>query len=153
MSFLSPQPLKMFGGGQWVDSSSGRSFDTRDPGNVVAKVAEGDDRDIDLAVRAARKAFAESGWATGLGNDRAVVPHHLADLIDKNRDIIAQIESLDVGKPVAQAIGFDVPNAAQKFRYYADHPFCPLAYPQNQEAPPANSLRQIRHGRIFLRAA
>jgi acyl-CoA reductase-like NAD-dependent aldehyde dehydrogenase len=120
--FLSPEPLKMFIGGQWVDSSTGRNFETRDPGNgnVIAKVAEGDEHDIDQAVKAARKAFAESGWATMPANDRAVILHRLADLIDKKRDIIAHIESLDVGKPIFQPLGFDVPNAAQTFRYYAD---------------------------------
>jgi acyl-CoA reductase-like NAD-dependent aldehyde dehydrogenase len=120
--FLSPEPLKMFIGGRWVDSSSGNRFETRDPGNgeVIAKVAEGDARDIDLAVKAARQAFAKSGWSTMPANDRAVILHRLADLIDKNRDIIAQIESLDVGKPLAQPTGFDVPHAAQTLRYYAD---------------------------------
>ncbi len=121
-SFLSRQPLKMFVGGKWVNSSSGKSFETRDPGagNVVAKVAEGDARDIDAAVSAARKAFQKSGWATMPANDRAVILHRLADLIDKHRDILSHIESLDVGKPVAQAAAFDVPHAAQTFRYYAD---------------------------------
>jgi aldehyde dehydrogenase (NAD+) len=83
-------------------------------------VAEGDAHDIDLAVNAARKAFEKSGWATMPANDRAVILHRLADLIDKHRDTIAQIESLDVGKPVAQATGFDVPHAAQTLRYYSD---------------------------------
>src|SRR5579863_3165415 len=121
-NFLSSQPLKMFIGGRWVDSSSGKAFETRDPGDgkVIAKVAEGDARDIDLAVNAARQAFDKSGWATMPANDRAVVLHRLADLIDKHRDIIAQIESLDVGKPIAQATGNDVPHAAQTIRYYAD---------------------------------
>lgn len=121
-SFLSSQPLKMFIGGSWIDSSSGKSFETCDPGDakVIARVAEGDARDIDLAVSAARQAFAKSGWATMPANDRAVILHRLADLIDKHRDIIAQIESLDVGKPVVQATGFDIPHAAQTIRYYAD---------------------------------
>ena len=53
-------------------------------------------------------------------NDRAVILHRLADLIDQRAEIIAQIESLDVGKPRGQAAAFDVPHAAQTFRYYAD---------------------------------
>jgi len=53
-------------------------------------------------------------------NDRAVILHRLADLITQHQEIIAQIESLDVGKPRGQAAAFDVPHAAQTFRYYAD---------------------------------
>ncbi|MDQ6631637.1 MAG: aldehyde dehydrogenase family protein, partial [Verrucomicrobiota bacterium] len=53
-------------------------------------------------------------------NDRAVILHRLADLIDKNAEILTQIESLDVGKPRGQAAAFDIPHSAQSFRYYAD---------------------------------
>ena len=120
--FLSPQPLKMFIGGRWVESKSGKTFETLDPGqgNVLAKVSAGDAADVDAAVAAAQEAFRKSGWATMPANDRSVILHRLADLIDKHQEIIAQIESLDVGKPRGQAAGFDVPNAAQTFRYYAD---------------------------------
>ncbi len=120
--FLSGQPLKMFIAGAWVDAASGKTFKTADPGTgkVLAEVAAGDTRDIERAVDAARQAFRKSGWATMPVNDRAVILHRLADLIDKHRDIIARIESLDVGKPIPQAAGFDVPHAAQTLRYYAD---------------------------------
>jgi acyl-CoA reductase-like NAD-dependent aldehyde dehydrogenase len=53
-------------------------------------------------------------------NDRAVILYRLADLIVKHQEALAQIESLDVGKPRGQAAAFDVPHAAQTFRYYAD---------------------------------
>jgi aldehyde dehydrogenase (NAD+) len=120
--FLSAQPLKMFIGGRWVASQSGKTFETLDPGEgtVLAKVAAGDVADVDAAVAAAQEAFRKSGWATMPVNDRAVILHRLADLIIKHADILAQIESLDVGKPRGQAAAFDVPHAAQTFRYYAD---------------------------------
>lgn len=120
--FLSSQPHKLFIGGKWVEAASGKTFETRDPGEgkVIARVAAGDAKDIDRAVNATREAFRKSGWATMPANDRAVIIHRLADLIDKHRDIIAQIESFDVGKPVGQASAFDVPHAAQTLRYYAD---------------------------------
>ncbi|MBI3413718.1 MAG: aldehyde dehydrogenase [Verrucomicrobia bacterium] len=120
--FLSAQPLKMFVGGRWVEAQSGKTFETLDPGEgtVLAKVAAGDVADVDAAVTAAREAFRKSGWATMPVNDRAVILHRLADLIDKRKEIIAQIESLDVGKPRGQAAAFDVPHAAQTLRYYAD---------------------------------
>ena len=120
--FLSTQPLKMFIGGRWVESRSGKTFETLDPGEgkVLAQVTAGEAADVDAAVAAAQQAFCKSGWATMPVNDRAVILHRLADLIDKNKDILAQIESLDVGKPRGQAAAFDVPHAAQTFRYYAD---------------------------------
>ncbi len=119
--FLSVQPLKMFIGGRWVEAASGRTFETRDPGEgkVLAKISAGDAADVDAAVVAAQEAFRKSGWATMPVNDRAVILHRLADLITKHQDVLAQIESLDVGKPRGQAAAFDVPHAAQTFRYYA----------------------------------
>ena len=58
-----------------------------------------------------RRRSEKSGWATMPVNDRAVILHRLADLITKHQEIIAQIESLDVGKPRGQAAAFDVPHA------------------------------------------
>jgi aldehyde dehydrogenase (NAD+) len=120
--FLASQPLKMFIGGEWTNAASGETFETRDPGagKVLAAVAAGDSRDIDRAVQAATDAFRKSGWATLPANDRAVFLHRLADLVDKHREILAQIESLDVGKPLPQARGGDIPNVAATLRYFAD---------------------------------
>ena len=120
--FLASGPLKMFIGGQWVDAVRKGRFETRDPGSgkVLAEVAAAEQEDVNRAVEAAQQAFKKSGWPALPANDRAVVLHRLADLIDKHRDILAQIESLDVGKPFAQAAGSDVPFAAQTLRYYAD---------------------------------
>jgi len=112
----------MFIGGRWVEARNGKTFETRDPGEgrVLAKVGAGDSADVEAAVVAAHEAFGKSGWATMAVNDRAVILHRLADLIIKRQEVLAQIESLDVGKPRGQAAAFDVPHAAQTFRYYAD---------------------------------
>lgn len=120
--FLSSAPLKMFIGGQWTEANSGHTFETRDPGDnkVLAKVAAGDQRDVDHAVKAAHEAFRKSGWATLPANDRAVYLHRLADLVDKRREILAQLESLDVGKPFNTAVTVDLPNVSATIRYFAD---------------------------------
>ncbi len=112
----------MYIGGRWTGAISGDTFETLDPGNgtVLARVAAGDSADVEAAVAAAQEAFRKSGWATMPVNDRAVILHRLADLIIKHQEVLAQIESLDVGKPRGQAAAFDVPHAAQTFRYYAD---------------------------------
>jgi acyl-CoA reductase-like NAD-dependent aldehyde dehydrogenase len=121
-AFLLQDPIPMFIGGQWVEAADRATFQTLDPGDgsPLATVAEGKAADIDRAVEAAREAFRKSGWATMPPNDRAVLLHRLADLVDQNAAVLAQLESLDVGKPLPQAAGFDVPNVAQTLRWYAD---------------------------------
>jgi acyl-CoA reductase-like NAD-dependent aldehyde dehydrogenase len=116
------KPFKLHIGGEQVSASGGRTFDTLDPGTggVLATLAAGDAADIDAAVSAARRAFNTSGWATMPAKDRAVILHRLADLIDQNAAVLAEIESKDVGKPRGQASAFDIPHAAQTLRYYAD---------------------------------
>ncbi|MFO1496876.1 MAG: aldehyde dehydrogenase family protein [Verrucomicrobiota bacterium] len=120
--FLESRPLKMFIGGAWCPAAHDATFETRDPGTgqVLASVAAGSREDVDRAVKAAHEAFRNSGWATMPANDRAVVLHRLADLVDRHREVLAQIESLDVGKPIGNALHADVPNVAQTLRWYAD---------------------------------
>jgi len=121
-AFLGSEPLPMYVGGEWVQSCSGKTFETQDPGDgtVLARVAAGDRADVDRAVQAAAQAFRTSGWAPMPVNDRAVVLHRLADIVDEHRDALAEIETLDVGKPLVQAYGGDIPNVAQTLRYFAD---------------------------------
>ncbi|MCX6874794.1 MAG: aldehyde dehydrogenase family protein [Verrucomicrobia bacterium] len=120
--FLAAQPLKMYLGGRWTESLHGATLETRDPGtgSVIARVSAGDAADVERAVRAGAVAFAQSGWAAMTAKERGVILHRLADLIDQHQEILVEIESLDVGKPRAQAAAFDVPHAAATFRYYAD---------------------------------
>ena len=120
--FLNTGSLQLFIGGKWADAAGGGRIEVRDPGTgrVIAQVAAADKEDVRRAGEAARAAFNQSGWATMPANDRAVVLHRLADLIDKNIDVLAQIESLDVGKPLAHATAFDIPEGAAVLRYYAD---------------------------------
>ena len=119
--FLASGPMKLFIGGQWGDAVRKGRFETRDPGTgkVLAEVAAAEQGDVDRAVEAAQQAFKKSGWPALPANDRAVILHRLADLIDKHQDILAQIESLDVGKPIAQATS-DIPSASGTLRYYAN---------------------------------
>lgn len=120
--FLAAQPLNIYVNGDWTTAESKETFETYDPGSgaAVASIASGDARDIDRAVHAARGAFDGGVWRDLPATDRAVVLHRLADLIDKRTRVISELESLDVGKPRAQAAAFDVPHCAKTFRYYAD---------------------------------
>jgi acyl-CoA reductase-like NAD-dependent aldehyde dehydrogenase len=120
--FLESDPIKMYIGGKWTAADDGDTFDVLDPGtgNKVARVVSGKKSDIDRAVQAARIAFTKIGWATLPANDRAVILHRLADLMESQQEKLARLESLDVGKPMAQAQGFDIPEAIRTMRYYAD---------------------------------
>lgn len=121
-SFAAAKPHQLFIGGKWQDAANGDSRDVLDPGTggFLARIAAGTAEDVDLAVASAKKAFLTSGWATMAAKERAAILCRLAELIDANTETLAAIESLDVGKPVNQAAAFDVPHAAQTFRYYAE---------------------------------
>jgi len=119
-SFLE-KPGKMLINGNWVDALSGKTFPTYDPstGEVLAQVAEGDREDINLAVRAARKAFDQGPWRKMSPSERGRLIWKLGDLIDAHLEEFAYLESLDNGKPLTVARAADVPLAAELFRYMA----------------------------------
>ena len=112
---------KMLIDGQWRDSSSGKTFATINPATeeVIAEVAEGDAADIDLAVKAARKAFDAGPWRKTDARDRGILINRLADLIEKNIDELAELETLDNGKPIRESRHADLPLVIDCFRYYA----------------------------------
>ncbi len=112
---------RMLIGGQWRDSVSGKSFSTINPATeeVIAEVAEGDAADIDLAVKAARKAFDSGPWRKTDARDRGRIMNKLADLIEQNIDELAELETLDNGKPIRESRNADLPLVIDCFRYYA----------------------------------
>ena len=120
VSFLD-KPRKMLINGHWVDAVSGQTFVTYDPstGEVLARVAEGNHEDIELAVKAARKAFDHGPWRKMTPSERGRLIWKLADLIDAHLEEFAYLESLDNGKPLTVARAADVPLAAELFRYMA----------------------------------
>ncbi len=107
---------------KFVDSVSGKTFETINPatGEVLAKVAEAEAADVDLAVKAARKAFHHKApWRRMAATERSKLLHRLADLIEKNIDELATLESLDNGKPRHIARAADLPLVIACYRYYA----------------------------------
>src|SRR3954463_7670517 len=120
LSFIE-KPRKMLINNKWVDAVSGKTFPTYDPstGEVLAQVAEGDRADIDLAVKAARKAFDNGPWRKMTPSERGRLIWKLGDLIDQHLEEFAFLESLDNGKPLTVARAADVPLAAELFRYMA----------------------------------
>ena len=120
-SFLKGQPKKLFIGGRWVDSASGKTFDTLDPatGEVLASVAEGSAEDVDRAVAAARRSFDSGVWRDLPPAERARALWRVGDMIEDRALEFAQLDSLDNGMPINDALLFFVPFAAATFRYYA----------------------------------
>jgi phenylacetaldehyde dehydrogenase len=115
------QARKALIGGKWQNALSGKTFDVYDPSNeeVIAKVADCDRADVDLAVAAARKAFDQGPWPRMSPSERGKIIWRIGDLILKNLEELAQLESLDNGKPIAVARAADVPLAADLFHYMA----------------------------------
>jgi phenylacetaldehyde dehydrogenase len=120
VSDFTATPRQLFIGGQWVSAASGKTFETPDPstGETLAQIAEGDAADIDLAVRAARQAF-DGPWSRMTPSERGRLIWRIGDLILEHADELAQLESLDNGKPVAVARVADIPLAADLFHYMA----------------------------------
>jgi len=110
-------PRKMFIDGEWVAAASGKTLDVYNPatGEVLARVAEGDKADADRAVHAARRAFEAGRWPSMTPAARAKLLWKVADLIEDHAEELAQLESLDNGKPFAVAKAADVPLAAELF--------------------------------------
>ena len=114
-------PRQLFINGQWANAASGKTFGTPNPatGETLARVAEGDAEDINRAVRAARRAFEDGPWGRLTPSERGRIIWRIGDLILEHADELAQLESLDNGKPYAVARAADVPLAADLFHYMA----------------------------------
>jgi phenylacetaldehyde dehydrogenase len=112
-------PRPMLINGKWVQAKSGKVFDVLDPATEMrlATVAEGDAADIDEAVRAARNALENGPWGRMSPSARGRLIHRIGDLILEHLDELAQLESLDNGKPFSVARVADVPLSADMFHY------------------------------------
>ena len=115
------QPGRLLIDGQWVDGS--RKFDTINPatGEVLTQVVEASAHDVERAVQAAHKAFEDrSGtWRKMSASERGRLIWRLADLIEKNIDELAELETLDNGKPIFESRYVDMPMVIDVLRYYA----------------------------------
>jgi phenylacetaldehyde dehydrogenase len=118
---LATSPKRLLIGGEWVEAASGKTFETVNPatGETLAHVAWGEAEDIDRAVRVARAAFETGPWRRMTASDRGRVIWKIGDLILENLEELAELETLDNGKPIGVARAADVPLAADLFHYMA----------------------------------
>jgi acyl-CoA reductase-like NAD-dependent aldehyde dehydrogenase len=108
--------------GAYVDAASGETFDCVNPstGRVIASVAACDAEDVDRAVRGARTAFESGVWSRLAPKQRKRVLLRFSELIREHRDELALLETLDMGKPIRDSRGVDVPLAAECIAYYGE---------------------------------
>nr|MBA2300134.1 aldehyde dehydrogenase family protein [Chloroflexota bacterium] len=105
--------------GRFVPAASGATFPDiagRD-GSRITDVALGDSEDVDRAVRAARASFDDRRWADQAPADRKRVLLRLAEFMRTNREELALLESLDVGKPIRDTLAVDIPSAAKTIQW------------------------------------
>jgi aldehyde dehydrogenase (NAD+) len=115
-----PSATELLINNRWLPSESGKTFATVNPatGEEICQVAEADAADVEKAVKAARAAF-EGPWRKMRASERGQMLHRLADLIEKNADQLARLESLDNGKPLSIAKAVDVAKTVACYRYFA----------------------------------
>jgi len=112
---------KLFINGEFVDSVSGKTFETLDPrtGEAITRVSEAQKEDVDLAVKAARAAFDHGPWPRMSGSERGRILYKYADLISQHGDELAALETFDNGKPLDMARILDIPYSVEVIRYNA----------------------------------
>ncbi len=108
--------------GKTVASSDGKTFETINPATdeVLANVALATAEDVNSAVKAARKSFESGVWSRGLKSYRKKILLQIADVIEKNADELAMLETLDTGVPISQTRGRHIFRAVDNFRYFAE---------------------------------
>src|SRR5437773_8964089 len=113
------EKIQNFIDGQFLDPVGGKYLDNIEPatGKPYSLVAESDSRDVDLAVAAAQKAFAE--WSKKSAAERSKLLLRIADLIERDLEKLARAESIDTGKPLTLARTLDIPRAASNFQFFA----------------------------------
>ena len=140
---IDPQ-YELFIDGKWQKPQSGKYFDTINPATeqVLSRVAEADEKDVDKAVRAARNAY-EKVWKKTTPAERGKYIFRIARILQEKARELAIIETLDGGKPIRESRDFDVPTAAQHFFYYAGWADkLPYAFP-NKKVEPLGVAGQI----------
>src|SRR5271165_4154438 len=115
------EPGRLFIDGQWIETS--KQFDTINPatGEVLTQIVEGSSEDVDCAVEAARRALEDRNgpWRKLSASERGRLLWKLADLLEKNIDEFAELETLDNGKPIFESRYVDMPMVVDVLRYYA----------------------------------
>jgi gamma-glutamyl-gamma-aminobutyraldehyde dehydrogenase len=114
---------RLFIDGDFVDAVDGGRFESVNPANrsVIATLAAANEKDVDRAVASARKAFRSGSWSRMAPRDRMEVLYRFARLIEANTEQLAVLDTLDMGKPIADMIGVDIPAVVETIRFMAEY--------------------------------
>src|SRR5262245_25379063 len=109
------KPGRLFIGGEWREATGGGALTSINPatGSPLTQIADAGAQDVDMAVRAARAAFEGGDWPKMSGSDRGKLLRKLSDLVMTNRDELAELETLDQGKPIFESGKIDMPFIAE----------------------------------------
>ncbi len=115
------KPGKLFINNEWCEAQSGKRFDVINPATEekLTDVAEGDKADIDAAVGSARRAFESGPWKTMSARDRGRILMRAAMLLDKHKEELATLETMNNGKPIGETMNADLPLSIETFEYYS----------------------------------
>jgi len=121
LSFLSDAHKRNLIDNHWAPAKSGKEIESIDPatGETIAFIPESDTKDVDDAVQAAQRAFKNPDWRTLTPSERGRLLWRLADLIETNIESLAELETLDQGKPLNVARWAEIPGAVEQFRFFA----------------------------------
>ncbi|MFT6778901.1 MAG: phenylacetaldehyde dehydrogenase [Paraglaciecola sp.] len=119
--FLASNQKKMLLNNDWVDAQHRAVIETLDPatGKLLATIPQGSNEDVDAAVASGRHAFESGVWRHMLPAERAKILWRIGELVDENIDELAELETLDQGKPLGVARWAEIPGVAEQFRYFA----------------------------------
>ncbi|ARZ62245.1 MULTISPECIES: aldehyde dehydrogenase [Bacillus cereus group] len=119
---LKVKDAKLFIDGQYVDSVCGETFDTFNPATnrKLASIAKANEEDTKRAIDVAERTFKSGIWSKMPVEERSNILCKMSDLIMERVDELAYIETLDVGKPIKESKGFDIPRSAYNFRFFAE---------------------------------
>lgn len=120
-TFLENKERQLLIDNQWVNGSSGEMIDTIDPatGQTLAQIVSAQPEDIDQAVVSSRTALTQGAWPAMMPSERSRLLWKLADLVEANIDELAELETLDQGKPLYVGRWAEIPGAVEQFRYFA----------------------------------
>ncbi|MED0824763.1 aldehyde dehydrogenase [Bacillus pacificus] len=119
---LKVKDAKLFIDGKYVDSVCGETFDTFNPATnrKLASIAKANEEDTKRAIDVAERTFKSGIWSKMPVEERSNILYKMSDLIMERVDELAYIETLDVGKPIKESKGFDIPRSAHNFRFFAE---------------------------------
>ncbi len=142
MNNLAQESYKMYIDGQWVDASDGATVDVYCPANgeKISQIADATAEDVDKAADAAWAAF--ETWGKTTKAQRAIILNKVADVIEENAEFLAQIETLDNGKPIRETRAIDVAYSVDHFRYFAG---CLLADTGEADMVDTNMMSLVFH--------